>query len=258
MRFFLLAPLLFLAIAFPALAGRMLFIPGASFTNTYSIQYDGTAKAIRVTDAVALRCSTQITAWAWVKGPNTGGEAGIFAKADYSANKRSWFIERHYADTNKFSFWASSAGTSCPVVVSNTTVFDNTWHFIAVAYDAGHARFYVDGSLDKDSTGVLQTSLNSNDADITIGSLISNGNIALPFNGYIDEPGFGCFFANDSQIGELRSGTGKPVDVSTVSFYGSVVEWWRNGDGDTLPTILGKKNGYNGTATGLSRVTDVP
>jgi hypothetical protein len=108
--------------------------------------------------------------------------------------------------------------------LGTTKLNDGNWHHIVFTYDytTKEIKAYTDGSLEV-------TVVNS------------------------------LFRSNASEITDIYNG-GTPTDLSLLAT--PPISWWRNGDGDTYPTITDNgSGGNNGTMTNMDAgdiVTDVP
>jgi len=131
-----------------------------------------------------------------------------------------------------------------------TKLNDGNWHHIAFTYNytTKEVKAYVNGSLELTVTIALFRS-----KAIAIGW---NGT-AQNFEGNVDECGLWYSVLSASEITDIYN-LGVPTDLSDLSPYG----YWRNGDGDTYPTLTDNGSGSNsGTMENMSSedfVNDTP
>ena len=139
-------------------------------------------------------------------------------------------------------------------VFGTNTIADGNWHniIITAAYGgnttAGTAlNIYLDGNLTPDLTSTtMYTGTNSYLAgDLYMGGF--NG-VSNWYPATIDEVAVWQSILSSADITAIW-GLGVPTDLASFSPVG----WWRNGDGDTYPTITDHgSGGNNGTMINMS------
>ena len=151
----------------------------------------------------------------------------------------------------------------------STDISDNQWHHIAYTYeyDASTTYYtvniYVDGNTTPEVTAVMRTTGGYATKGLhTIGVL---SNYVAPYNlvsatyfpGNIDEVSAFDKVLTTDEINSIY-GSGTPSDLTSLS----PVAWYRNGDGDTFPTLTDNgSGGNNGTMTNMEAgdiVEDTP
>jgi len=133
----------------------------------------------------------------------------------------------------------------------------NTWNHILATWDGTDAKIYINGVLRNTWTPAGGYTISGYS---TTGFKIGwRGAIAYSTNGRIDELGV---FDSGVSIGDVWDGSGKPIDISTVS---GITHNWRLGedatfDGTnwTLPDIVGSKPGTTTNMDISDRVGDAP
>jgi hypothetical protein len=137
----------------------------------------------------------------------------------------------------------------------STVLNDGVWHHLVTTFNrtTKKVNWYVDGSLDR-AEGTYPSWVTH--FSIAIGSDYGSSGYYF-FNGTVDECSHWQKVLTQSEVTNLYNG-GVPTDLTSLSPYG----WWRNGDGDTYPTIIDHGSGGNdGTMTNMvasSIVTDTP
>jgi len=141
---------------------------------------------------------------------------------------------------------------------SFTTTFDTNWHHVLYsAKNNGDNTF--DLKMYLDGTEVINTNVNigQNSLALSPNIIVTIGRAGgYEFKGNIDE----VAFWNSDQSSNISSiyNSGNPNDLTSLN----PLAWWRNGDGDTYPTITDNGSlGNNGTMTNMVSgdiVTDVP
>lgn len=146
---------------------------------------------------------------------------------------------------------------------TNTSINNGNWHNIIVtASYSGNTtsgtslNMYLDGNLTPDLTSAtMGTGTNSYlSGDLYMGSYDGAGEF---FNGNVDEVAVWQRILSSADITAIYN-SGVPDDLTSLNPVG----YWRNGDGDTYPTIIdhgsGGNNGAMQNMTSGDIVTDVP
>jgi len=197
---------------------------GGGFSNTYSVDFDGTDDVITTATAYA----TTWSASAWIKPNFTSGANGaIFS----DAGPRRLYI---YYDGTNYTVYLRQGSSPFNIITSSGNAIHDTWTHIAVTRDSSTstAVLYINGSQVGTVTDGGDT---ANKAKPTnIGCINTSG--LFPFNGKIDEFGWWDGTAlSASQITNIYRGeddggsggtNGIPGDLNTFNPVG----WWRMGD----------------------------
>lgn len=220
----------------------------ASFSNVKSLDFDGVDDYVAISSSSGLAFTGDFSLVAWIKADSIGSNMYV-VDTSTSATTGNGYSFR-VLTTGKVRFWSYSASHN--LIDSATTLSAGTWYHIAVVHNSTQNKIYINGSLD--ATQNWTTGHNtSNTANLRIGSSQILGGA---FNGHIDEV---AFFNSDqsSNIATIYN-SGSPADLTSLS----PVSWFRNGDGDTFPTLTDNGSGSNnGTMTNMTSgdiVTDVP
>lgn len=226
--------------------------PPASFTNTYSIDFDG------VDDYVQNDSDTYDTgSWSmWVK--YSDATAILFnAGATYYLYQTSGVLK--FSNPNK-------AGTTD----WSTDPSDDSWHHLVMTIDRPGAigttstiKVYLDGALETTGTGSRDFTLSSN--VLYFGRYSSS---VLYYAGNIDEIGWWAAHTLTADEVTALYNSGVPTDLQTdAGDYASsanLTSYWRNGDPDgtsEYPTITDVQGTNDGTMTNMGSgdiVEDVP
>jgi len=138
-------------------------IHGASWVRGkfgYALKFDGSDDYIIIAD-FNNNIGDKITIEAWVKRETSSDRYAIWDDWKYLTNKRAVFFRINTDGTLKF--FVSSNGTSEDSSQTTDTI-DTNWHHVAVTFNAGNVKFYIDGSESLSDT-LSQTSIfNSNQA----------------------------------------------------------------------------------------------
>jgi hypothetical protein len=152
----------------PALAGN----PG---TCSYA-DFDGVNDYIEIADAPEFDMPTAVTVAAWVNMRSLPSDLHTIVSKDTN-------YEFHINPAGQVYYWWNDSGGTVRNITTAAPISLNQWHHIAVTYESGAQRVYVDGAVAGASsyTGTLDT----NDLPFYIGT--DWNFIARAFDGYIDE-----------------------------------------------------------------------
>ncbi len=146
--------------------------------------FSHTNDSIRILDSPSLE-PMELSVEAWVKAPALEANASILAKGAQGCFHASYGITT-YENGNPF-FYISNATTTVTSPIPGSTIWDNTWHYLAGTYDGETIRFYVDGNQIQNGISIhLTIDYNlSDDRNLTIGNYW--GSCIHPYQGYLDD-----------------------------------------------------------------------
>ena len=145
--------------------------------NAYN--FDGINDFIRINDSSSLDIVDQITISAWIKKDINVPWASIITKSnDDGENNYSLHNNTDGGIVFTSSSWVETAESAF-------TIPNSEWHMVTLTWDKNNIKYFVDGTLDVDSTTPLNMQFTTNDAPLYIG-------VDLPyddefFNGTIDD-----------------------------------------------------------------------
>lgn len=234
---------------------------GGGFSNTYSVDFDGTNDYLVVSDVDGLSPGDSVS--------DTAFSIIAHIKADVTsafriAAKGNGTTQREYLFTldanSKLTIALYDLVSGSEIVGRyNTALSAGTWYRVAVTYSGNSSisgvNLYVDGSsvAVTDGSAGGYTAMHNTTGDFLIGAW----DVAGFANGHIDEL---AYFQKELTSGEITTahGTSSAVDISSLSPYG----WWRMGDNDggTGTTVTDQgSGGNNATLTnGPTFSTDIP
>lgn len=165
-----------------------------------------------------------------------------------------WIIDR------KPSLFISNASYNI-VTSTGAALSDNTWYHLVVTWSGTLVKMYVDGAQ---HGADLTISVDCGDSGVDM--LIGADTNAAPsrfFPGNIDEVSIFSNYQNAAGIAALRTGAGKPADLSSHPSRASGVLWLGNGESpDSISLITDRfGNGHNATPFSMAPsniVEDVP
>lgn len=223
--------------------------PGVPYSSSYSIAFGGTNEYLSRAHHANHNFTTAMSIIGWVKAVGTGTDLGLVSKGSYSDNRRMYTLYKASSDATKMSFLVSSDGTINQSATSSVTVFDNTWKHVAITYNAGTVKMYINGvedtSVSNAATGIA--SLNANTTDgLWMGAWNNAGSPNYVYVGSLDEVALFSVVLSQAEVTEAYN-AGATMDLSTHSQYANCRSWYRLGDGDTIGAsgVLDVKGGLS-------------
>ena len=219
------------------------FVPLVSFTNAYSVSFDGTDD--HATTGADDTLATKTYSF-WAKSTDTS-QNGVFnhgstGKGAFTFNYSAGRPTLHA--TSVFRYWADNAGQD-----------DGNWHHWLLFIDSSDisgCRLFCDGTeLSVAYTHDLGGSMSAYSTGITLGFDASNY-----FDGNLDE--FAIFDGDKTGIVSTLYNDGVPADLTGLS---GLEHWWRMGDNDggTGTTVTDQAGDENAALTnGAAIEEDVP
>jgi hypothetical protein len=218
----------------------------ASYSNTYSVDFDGTNDYVDISGASSsLNGLSAFSVSLWY---NTSVSNGGLIAGGTTTNNAFW-ISRF--NSNLLYFNVRNGGAT--FIQANISNADNVWHHALGVVDGANSKLYINGSVA--GSGTLPSLSSTGANNLAIGYIPPlSGNYC---SGLIDEVAtFNSALSASDVTAIYNSGT--PDDISSFS----PVNWWRMGDNDSGSgtTITDQGSGGNdGTLTnGPTFSTDVP
>ena len=218
---------------------------GASFSNQYSVEFDGTNDYISIPDANIFSLGNgsgtdntfSISGWFNADSINTN----YIATKDASGN-REWAFR---TVSRKLHFFAFGTGGGYIGRKYTTNLSSGQWYHAVVTYDGSKAssgiKLYLDGSRvdDADYAGGTHTASNNTSTEVRVSSLQINNTYS---GGKVDELSFFNTELSASDVTAIYN-SGVPNDISSLN----PVAWYRMGDNDggTGTTITDQGSGGN-------------
>lgn len=244
---------LFLAFAlvFPAQGNWFGFI-GNNIPPMRSLQM-GT-NSIIIPHSSSISPSTLLSSFVWLKSTVAGGNLGIFAKSNYTQNKRCWGLETYGPNIGVL---LSHNGQIGRFTVGDDVWNDGYWHHLGFTYNAGTLTMYVDARQQVKTviTNNNPTTALNQDAttSMTVGSLLNGTSPTLQLAGSYFRPITTLTELTPTQVQELYDldKNGSPGVINSLSFRNSIAMTERYDSRDTLANVLDESgNGNNGVYDG--------
>ena len=249
---------------------------GASFTNEYSLDFDGVDDYVTCGDADVFTPNYSgsgrgFTLSCWVKLANTGGKTIINKSAFWDVgNKYEWQLRTFFNTMPMMIFYGGNSETVYQRLIIDTILSVDTWYHIAYTFDLGSTSSSIIGYLN----GVQATSSSGGTYNSQgTWAAVSNTTAQMQFarlgtsSQYneckIDEVGIFDDLLSASDITSIYN-SGSPDSLLGQSYSTNIVGYWRNGDPTgtgSYPTIIDEAKNNDGTMTNMVSgdiVTDVP
>jgi hypothetical protein len=215
-----------------------------------------TNKRIVRNHTASLNMSSQITVFTAFNFTTTGTEQALIGKTDYSAGKRSWWIEKDFRGGGQLLVWLSDNGGTAKKTYG-TSLVQNTgsWRTFAFTFNAGTLKLYVNGVEDTSPEKITDTAMSSifqnTDVPLSIGCIYSNTTPSLFYNGLLDEPRVFNTALSGSQILALHNAVFNYENTLLLDSGPSCVLGYNfNPEIDTTTTFVDiTSNANNGTGT---------
>lgn len=203
----------------------------ASFTNAYSIDFDGSNDYV-VLDDVTWGYGTVSL---WFKTPSEGS-----IPLSMGSGQFVYLAEKIYVNWPKHNSY----------LTYNYRLYDDdNWHHLLCTFDNGASKMYYDGELVVNSENVDTSSVT---AELWFGQYGGGG---LYFDGNLDEISWWNGVTLDADAVTAVYNSGVPINLAANSGdYDNATDltnWWRMGDGDTYPTIEDNVASLDGTMTNM-------
>jgi predicted heme/steroid binding protein len=224
--------------------------PSDMVASPGSLSVDGVDEYVRIPHSSGLNITGEITVAIWTTTTDTTNNTGMIAKSNYTENKRCWGVETYNNGANLGVMLAAADGTSAKFYTGNSIINDGIPHLVGFTLDASPFDFtiYVDNT---EQTVVKVTDLTFNDlrqdatVDVTIGSLLSGSNPALPIEAVLHRPIIINKKLSSVEWAELYGAGVGFENISDLSFAANVVASYRFSAADTLAVVRDESGNNN-------------
>ena len=207
---------------------------GTPFSNISSLSFDGVDDYLNVGNALNLGINSTISMWI-KRGRVTTAE--VFLSEDSYSFDYLMYVESNQKIYIRIGGVVKEFGSAAVVSIMNDTI---NWINIVIVRSGDSIELFLNG--------------NSMGSNIGYGTLVNTRfdaigakfNGTFPTLGNIDEV---CAFNRVATASEIVTlSTAPTVDLTSLN----PIAWYRNGDGDTYPTITDNgSGGNNGTMTNM-------
>jgi len=151
--------------------------------RNHALYFDGTNDFVDCGTDNTLSFKKNFTIESWVKFSNFTTYAGVISKRDTVGGIAGYSLSTKSATSKKLAFRLALSSNRNYELLTNTVFDTGFWYHIAATFDGNSIKIYVNGTLDKQVTG-LNDSLISTSSNFLIGKEIYRSN---EFKGQISE-----------------------------------------------------------------------
>ena len=238
-------------------------VESTPFENVYSIDFDGTDDFLAGgSDFTSLNGISAASFSFWVKPISGGATLRYVFQIGYDAASTNSQVECYLYEGVRINVSINTSGVFLRGDISSITY--GSWNHLLIALDgsqstnANKGKIYVNGVDESVSQNLGSFSTFPNASDpLYVGE--SKTGQYNPFQGNIDEMAVWVGTQLTATDAANIYNSGLPTNLSTFST--PPTHWWRNGDGDTYPTITDQIGSYNLTMNNMASgdiETDVP
>jgi len=169
-------------------------------------EFDGTDDYVVVADNSALDISSSLTVGAWINMRSLPSELHTIVSKD-------WNYEFHVNSSGQvYWWWNDSSGTPRSFSTASSITL-NQWHHVAIVYQSGSQRIYVDGTVWASAS--FSGALRLNNLPLSIGT--DYNFISRAFDGYVDEVQIDSRAYTQAEVQALRDAT-HPCPTAAAEF----------------------------------------
>jgi hypothetical protein len=175
--------------------------------------FDGVNDYVEVADNAVLDMPAELTVATWVYLRSTPSELHTIVSKDTN-------YEYHVNSSRRVYWWWNDANGNVRSITTTTQLALNQWYHVAIAYQSGAQRIYIDG-IAQATTGSYTGALATNNVPLFIGT--DWNFISRAFDGYIDEVHVVADYLSQTEIQALRDethpcGTGARFTITHNAF----------------------------------------
>jgi len=218
------------------------------FYNPFALEFDGSDDSVSFPDAWDLSTNMKRTFTTWFRRKSADTEDVIFAKKAGSGSSNAGYILYIDDESDKLLFELAD-GSNAFTVTSTSTVTDQNWHHIGVAFnslDNDQTNIFLDGVIDVSAKAGSLTPSSDSTANAVAFRIGDNNNGTGPFEGSIDDFRIFNRTLSGAEIGSLN--TGYKTTGSGTYYLGSDLDV--NGDFGIYTGVLDTGTGYGITFAG--------
>jgi hypothetical protein len=195
----------------------------------YGISFNGSNEYITVPHSASLNLSSAMTVFFCYRYSNIANEQVFISKADYGANKRSWFVEKDASSPARIAVLLSDNGTNNRkyyFTAANNN--NNGWNSFAFTWGASTLTLYkngvdIMGTVTKSADTAMTNLHQPTDVNVLIGAIYNNGVPALPYNGRMDRVMIFNTALSAAQIEDLHEAVFNHTSLSALDSFASCV-----------------------------------
>lgn len=228
------------------------------FLNDFSLAFNGDDEFVNfgTTADVQFDTADPFSFSCWVRKINTTGTQILMQNNGTGTNLNNPGIVMHWDSNsdNRILIHLNNSGSN-QIRVRGEIGSSNLDEYVNLvfAYDgtglASGVNIFLNGVAL--TLTVLEDGLGGNSIQSTDPwTMAAQENGVQAYLGFVDEPAFWNIALNATQAAEIYN-SGTPDDLFVHSANANLIHWWRNGDGDTFPTIQDQVASLDGTMTNM-------
>ena len=233
--------------------------------NQKSIQLDGIDDHIIVSDQDEFSFTNgandlpfSISAWVYV-GDVASDNGPFVTKSNNTLATRNEYIFKQANGSLQFFLYdsaASAQGDAIRALANSASLTSGTWHHVVATYDGSEQssgiKLYTDGSQTLSTNSEAGTYIRTRNTDtaLTFGATEDLANANRVFEDRLADI---CIFNKELSPEEVQElyNYNSVLDMNNFSDYGSIISWWKMGDGDDVgqDNVVDSVSGFHGTLT---------
>ena len=221
-----------------------------SFTQNYSLDFDGSSDYVEITDGSAVIANTEqmtLSGWVYPRGPNADSYTQFDGFFGFRNNEDADFYLIQLGDYKVECRLKVSDGGEFTIVTAENSIISETWHHLALTYDGSNIILYIDG-IEAGSTGAFGQIINQF-VPFNIGRLIwQTTNFDL--DGQVDEVSLWNLALTEQQVQDYM--------YADLTEEEGLVGYWKLNEGDGSIAYDSSGEGNNGMIYGATWSTDTP
>ena len=221
-----------------------------SFTQDYSLDFDGSSDYVEITDGSAVIANTEqmtLSGWVYPRGPNADSYTQFDGFFGFRNNEDADFYLIQLGDYKVECRLRVSDGGEFTIVTAENSIISETWHHLALTYDGSNIILYIDG-IEAGSTGAFGQIINQF-VPFNIGRLIwQTTNFDL--DGQVDEVSLWNLALTEQQVQDYM--------YADLTEEEGLVGYWKLNEGDGSIAYDSSGEGNNGMIYGATWSTDTP
>ena len=221
-----------------------------SFTQNYSLDFDGSSDYVEITDGSAVIVNTEqmtLSGWVYPRGPNADSYTQFDGFFGFRNNEDADFYLIQLGEYKVECRLKVSDGGEFTIVTAENSIISETWHHLALTYDGSNIILYIDG-IEAGSTGAFGQIINQF-VPFNIGRLIwQTTNFDL--DGQVDEVSLWNLALTEQQVQDYM--------YADLTEEEGLVGYWKLNEGDGSIAYDSSGEGNNGMIYGATWSTDTP
>lgn len=227
----------------------------ATFSNNTATEFDGINEYVDFGNTLdEFDVGQDWSMSFWINPDNTSAFRCFYSKCTNDVNV--YGLNMQVSDQGKLFVQLRNANYGINYF-GNINIVADQWTHVGVTYNGSGNfngfKFYINGTQD---TAAASTSIGSTAYPTDPTAILGSRNGSRYWSGLIDEVSMWDQELTSSEISELYN-SGAPANLDNHTQIGSLIHWYRMGDGDTYPTILDSVGTVNGTMINMSEFSFV-